>query len=164
MKFIVDADCGSKLISVKSLQDAGMVDRVSPLAVPIALNAAGGQTGALGAIKIASDKLNKGEMEAIVMRETQCFPLGNRQSAAPTAATGKKVGTLSRGKDSLPYREWQRALGQVDEAAPAGSSGLERWARVETSARSSLGDPGTPGGPQPQALRHRATLELHSRV
>eukprot|EP00959_Pyramimonas_sp_CCMP1952_P361255 7565712-Pyramimonas_sp.AAC.1 len=55
------------------------------------------------------------------------------------------------------------AVGQVDETAPASPPRFELRARVEFGTRSSLDDPGAMGGPPPQAIRRRATLELRSR-
>eukprot|EP00959_Pyramimonas_sp_CCMP1952_P097780 2043606-Pyramimonas_sp.AAC.1 len=58
--------------------------------------------------------------------------------------------------------EVREALGLVDEAAPACPIGLARWACVETNAKSSLIDPEQAGGPPLRAVRHRATVDLHS--
>eukprot|EP00959_Pyramimonas_sp_CCMP1952_P475170 9504043-Pyramimonas_sp.AAC.3 len=70
MRFIVDARCGSNLIAVRFLREAGLINRVALLSAPIALGAAGGQSRALGAVRIVSDKLCGGGTEATVMPET----------------------------------------------------------------------------------------------
>eukprot|EP00959_Pyramimonas_sp_CCMP1952_P438013 9170032-Pyramimonas_sp.AAC.1 len=81
MRFIVDTGCGSNLIPVKYLREAGMVDRISLLAAPITLDAAGGQSKAFGAVEVASDRLSKGGMEGIVMPETPSVTSGGPSSA-----------------------------------------------------------------------------------
>ena len=41
MSFIMDAGCGSSLIALQYIKDAGMMGRIAPLATPITLNTAG---------------------------------------------------------------------------------------------------------------------------
>jgi hypothetical protein len=70
MRFIIDTGCGSNLIALNYVQNAGAIDMMKELQVPITLNTAGGLSSALGTVKIACDWLLSGKFEAIVMPET----------------------------------------------------------------------------------------------
>eukprot|EP00959_Pyramimonas_sp_CCMP1952_P324791 6798468-Pyramimonas_sp.AAC.1 len=50
--------------------NAGAMDMMKELQVPITLNTAGGLSSALGTVRIACDRLMSGKFDAIVMPET----------------------------------------------------------------------------------------------
>eukprot|EP00959_Pyramimonas_sp_CCMP1952_P182292 3811708-Pyramimonas_sp.AAC.1 len=72
MRFIVDTGCGSNLISVKYLQDTGMVDRMSPLAPPSPWIRRAASLKPSARSGSPATSCIKGEMEAIVTPESPC--------------------------------------------------------------------------------------------
>ena len=69
VRFIIDAGCGSNLIALQYLQDAGLAGQIMPMVVPLTLNTVGGLSQALGTVRIACGKLGD-NLEFVVMPET----------------------------------------------------------------------------------------------
>eukprot|EP00959_Pyramimonas_sp_CCMP1952_P205181 4290666-Pyramimonas_sp.AAC.1 len=73
LSFIIDTGCGYNLITTKCLKSAGAMrlSRNLPQSI-IILNTAGGESKALGSVRIACPKFKGSSFSALVMPETPC--------------------------------------------------------------------------------------------